>query len=152
MHDIDQPWTVGRGGQLIAPTLTNGVAMDAREQVTGSVVRARLPEISPGNYFAPQVRYGIDLESNDDGRMSGGCASRRRSTSPRAQPVLHALPQPGHSTPVRNLTGRLFLPLNFTVGWRPTEHTVISIEFGVPIIKDFPVYTFKTQLRVGYLF
>jgi hypothetical protein len=35
---------------------------------------------------------------------------------------------------------------------RPTEHIVISAEFGIPIIKDFPVYTFKTQLRVGYLF
>jgi hypothetical protein len=34
----------------------------------------------------------------------------------------------------------------------PTEHTVISAEFGIPIIKDFPAYTFKTQLRVGYLF
>ena len=45
-----------------------------------------------------------------------------------------------------------FLPLNFMVGWKPTEHTVISAEFGIPIIKDFPVYTFKTQLRVGYLF
>jgi hypothetical protein len=37
-------------------------------------------------------------------------------------------------------------------GWKPTEHTVISAEFGIPIIKDFPVYTFKTQLRMGYLF
>ena len=46
----------------------------------------------------------------------------------------------------------MFLPLNFMVGWKPTEHTVISAEFGIPIIKDFPVYTFKTQLRVGYLF
>ena len=50
------------------------------------------------------------------------------------------------------ITGRLFLPLNFMVGWKPTEHTVISAEFGIPIIRDFPVYTFKTQLRVGYLF
>jgi hypothetical protein len=55
-------------------------------------------------------------------------------------------------TPVWNQTGRLFLPLNFMVGWKPTERTVISAEFGIPIIKDFPVYTFKTQLRVGYLF
>jgi hypothetical protein len=57
-----------------------------------------------------------------------------------------------YGAPVHNQTGRLFLPLNFMVGWKPTEHTVISAEFGIPIIKDFPVYTFKTQLRVGYLF
>ena len=55
-------------------------------------------------------------------------------------------------TPVWNQTGRLFVPFNFMIGWKPTEHTVISAEFGIPIIKDFPVYTFKAQLRVGYLF
>jgi hypothetical protein len=56
-----------------------------------------------------------------------------------------------YGTPVLNQTGRLFLPANFMLGWKPTEHTVISAEFGIPIIKDFTVYTFKTQLRVGYL-
>ena len=53
-----------------------------------------------------------------------------------------------YGTPVWNQTGRLFLPLNFMIGWKPTERTVISAEFGIRIIKDFPVYTFKTQLRV----
>ena len=69
VHDIDQRWAVALGGQLIAPSSTNGVATDAWEQVTGFVVRAMLPEVSPGSYFAPQVRYGIDFEGNDDGRM-----------------------------------------------------------------------------------
>ena len=69
VHDLDQRWAVALGGQLIAPTATNGVATDAWEQVTGLVVRAMLPEISPGSYFAPQVRYGIDFEGNDDGRL-----------------------------------------------------------------------------------
>ena len=27
-----------------------------------------------------------------------------------------------YGTPVWNQTGRLFLPLNFMVGWKPTEH------------------------------
>ena len=39
MHDLDQRWAVALGGQLIAPTSTNGVATDAWEQVTGLVVR-----------------------------------------------------------------------------------------------------------------
>ena len=34
------------------------------------------------------------------------------------------------------------------IGWKPTDHTVVSAEFGIPIIRDFPVYTFKTLLRV----
>ena len=55
MHDLDQRWAVALGGQLIAPTSTNGVATDAWEQVTGFVVRAMLPEISPGSYFVSGV-------------------------------------------------------------------------------------------------
>ena len=51
VHDFDQRWAVALGGQLIAPTSTNGVATDAWEQVTGFVVRAMLPEISPGQLF-----------------------------------------------------------------------------------------------------
>ena len=157
VHDLDQRWAVALGGQLIAPTSTNSVATDAWEQVTGVVVRAMLPEISPGSYFAPQVRYGIDFEGNDDGRLL-----RQLRIAPTLNINLpHNLfftlfPSPdirlNYGTPVWNQTGRLFLPLNFMLGWKPTEHTVISAEFGVPIIKDFPVYTFKTQLRVGYLF
>jgi hypothetical protein len=157
VHDLDQRWAVALGGQLIAPTSTNGVASDAWEQVTGFVVRAMLPEISPGSYFAPQVRYGIDFEGNDDGRML-----RQLRIAPTLNINLpHSLfftlyPSPdirlNYGAPVHNQTGRLFLPLNFMVGWKPTEHTVISAEFGIPIIRDFPVYTFKTQLRVGYLF
>ena len=136
---------------------TNGVATDAWEQVTGVVVRAMLPEISPGSYFAPQVRYGIDFEGNDDGRLL-----RQLRIAPTLNVNLpHNLfftlfPSPdirlNYGSPVWNQTGRLFLPVNFMLGWKPTEHTVISAEFGIPIIKDFPVYTFKTQLRVGYLF
>ena len=157
VHDFDQRWAVALGGQLIAPTSTNSVATDAWEQVTGVVVRAMLPEISSGSYFAPQVRYGIDFEGNDDGRLL-----RQLRIAPTLNINLpHNLfftlfPSPdirlNYGTPVWNQTGRLFLPLNFMVGWKPTEHTVISAEFGIPIIKDFPVYTFKTQLRVGYLF
>jgi hypothetical protein len=157
VHDLDQRWAVALGGQLIAPTSTNGVATDAWEQVTGFVVRAMLPEISLGSYFAPQVRYGIDFEGNDDGRML-----RQLRIAPTLNINLpHSLfftlyPSPdirlNYGAPVQNQTGRLFLPLNFMVGWKPTEHTVISAEFGIPIVRDFRVYTFKTQLRVGYLF
>ncbi len=149
VHDFDQRWAAALGGQLIAPSSTNGVATDAWEQVTGFVVRAMLPEISPGSYFAPQVRYGIDFEGNDDGRML-----RQLRIAPTLNINLpHSLfftlyPSPdirlNYGTPVWNQTGRLFLPLNFMVGWKPTEHTVISAEFGIPIIRDFPVYTFKT--------
>jgi hypothetical protein len=157
VHDIDQRWAVALGGQLIAPTSTNGVASDAWEQVTGFVVRAMLPEISSGSYFAPQIRYGIDFEGNDNGSLL-----RQLRIAPTLNINLpHNLfftlfPSPdirlNYGTPVWGQTGRFFLPANFMIGWKPNEHTVISAEFGIPIIKDFPAYSFKTQLRIGYLF
>jgi hypothetical protein len=157
VHDINQRWAVALGGQLIAPSSTNGVATNAWEQVTGFVVRAMLPEISPGSYFAPQVRYGIDFQGNDNGSML-----RQLRIAPTLNINLpHDLfftlyPSPdirmNYGTPVWNQKGRLFLPLDFMVGWKPTMNTVVSAEFGIPIIKDFPVYNFKVQLRVGYLF
>jgi hypothetical protein len=98
VHDFDQRWAVALGGQLIAPTSTNSVASDAWEQVTGFVVRAMLPEISPGSCFAPQVRYGIDFEGNDDGQM---LRQLRIAPDPEHQPtastVSHIVPEPGHS-------------------------------------------------------
>ena len=157
VHDFDQRWAVAVGGQLIAPSSTNGVATNAWEQVTGFVIRAMLPEISPGSYFAPQVRYGIDFEGNDDGKML-----RQLRIAPTLNInlphdlffTLYSSPdiRLNYGTPVWNQTGRLFVPLNFLIGWKPTKHVVVSAEFGIPIIRDFPVYTFKTQLRVGYLF
>ena len=116
-----------------------------------------LPEVSEGSYFAPQVRYGLDFGGNDEGPML-----RQLRLMPTLNINLpHDLfltlfPSPdirwNYGTPVYGQTGRFFLPLNFMVGWKPTPHTIISAEFGIPIIKDFPAYTFKTQLRVGYLF
>jgi hypothetical protein len=157
VHDFDQRWAAALGGQLIAPSATNEVATDAWEWVTGFVVRAMLPEISAGSYFAPQVRYGIDFASNDDGRMLRQLRIAPTLNINLPNRLFFTLyPSPdirwNYGTPVRNQTGRSFVPLNFMVGWKPTEHTVISAEFGIPIIKDFPVYTFKIQLRVGYLF
>ena len=157
VNDIDQRWAVALGGQLIAPSSTNGVATDSWEQVTGFVVRAMLPEISPGSYFAPQLRYGIDFVGNDSGSMLRQLRIAPTLNINLPHDTFFTLyPSPdirmNYGTPVWNQKGRLFLPLNFMVGWKPTLHTVISAEFGIPIIKDFPVYNFKVQLRVGYLF
>ncbi len=157
VHDIDARWAVALGGQLIAPTASNGVATDAWEQVTGFVVRAMLPEISAGSYFAPQIRYGVDFAGNDDGRMLRQLRLAPTLNINLPQHLFFTLyPSPdirwNYGTPVWGQTGRFFLPLNFMLGWKPTDHTVISAEFGIPIIRDFPAYTFKTQLRAGYLF
>ena len=81
VHDLDRRWAVALGGQLIAPTSTNGVATDAWEQVTGLVVRAMLPEISPGSYLAPRFVTESILKAMTTVDCCGSCASPRPSTS-----------------------------------------------------------------------
>jgi hypothetical protein len=54
--------------------------------------------------------------------------------------------------PVTGQTGRLFLPLDVRVGRKLSNNVVISLEIGVPIIKDYPVYNFKSQVRLNMKF
>ena len=82
----------------------------------------------------------------------GNCECPDPEHQPAASTVFYALHEPGHPVELWDARRRLFLPLNFMIGWTPTDHTAVSAEFGIPIIKDFPVYAFKTQLRIGYLF
>jgi hypothetical protein len=77
VHDIDQRWAVALDGQLIAPTSTNGVATDAWEQVTGLVVRAMLPEISPGSYFAPRCVTESISKATTTAACCGSCGQDR---------------------------------------------------------------------------
>ena len=45
-------------------------------------------------------------------------------------------------------TGRLFLPFDAAIGRKMTDKVVIVWETAVPIVKDYPVYNFKTELRL----
>jgi len=46
----------------------------------------------------------------------------------------------------------LFLPLDARIGRNLTDHIAVSLEIGVPIIKDYPVYNFKAELRLNVTF
>jgi hypothetical protein len=54
--------------------------------------------------------------------------------------------------PVTGQTGRLFLPFDARVGRKLNDHTALSFEVGVPIIKDYPVYNFKAEVRLNVTF
>jgi hypothetical protein len=51
--------------------------------------------------------------------------------------------------PITGQTGRLFLPFDVRIGRKLSDNTALSLEVGVPIIKDYPVYDFKTQVRLN---
>jgi hypothetical protein len=57
-----------------------------------------------------------------------------------------------YGDPVTGQTGRLFLPFDFMVGRNLTNNVTTSIEVGVPIVKDYPVYDIKTVLRFNMKF
>ena len=49
-------------------------------------------------------------------------------------------------------SGRWFVPFNFLVGTMLDKTTVASIEVSIPIIKDYDLYDFKTEFRLGFFF
>ncbi len=53
-----------------------------------------------------------------------------------------------YGDPISGQKGRLFLPLDLAVGRQVSDSIVMSLEISVPIIKEYPVYDFKTELRL----
>jgi hypothetical protein len=47
---------------------------------------------------------------------------------------------------------RLFLPFDALIGAKLTNTFQISLEGSVPIVKEYPVYNFKTELHVRLTF
>lgn len=54
-----------------------------------------------------------------------------------------------YGDPITGQTGRWFVPFDFRVGKKFTENIALSLEIGVPIVRDYPVYDFKKQLRLN---
>ena len=51
-----------------------------------------------------------------------------------------------YGDPITGQTGRLFLPFDARIG---RCRQSLSFELGVPIIKNYPVYNLKTQVRLN---
>src|SRR5579871_691325 len=51
------------------------------------------------------------------------------------------------SLPIRRR--RWFVPFDIRVGRKLTETVALSVEVGVPILRDYPVYDFKTRARLN---
>ena len=57
-----------------------------------------------------------------------------------------------YGDPLPGQTGRLFLPVDFMVGRNVTKTVDLSLEVSVPVIKNYPVYNFRTVTRVNTQF
>jgi hypothetical protein len=152
-HAIDRHWAFGFGARLVAPTGEDSLGTGKWQIMPGFGIRYSFLEIGPETYVVPVVRYAISF---------AGDPSRRNISEPQIAPTLNiGLPDRWFVTfypsndirinfgdPVSGQTGRLFLPLDVLVGRKVTDSLTISLEAGVPIVNDYPVYNFKTELRM----
>jgi hypothetical protein len=154
IHDINARWAFGFGMRVIAPT-GDDVLGSGKWQVMPLVgARLALPEINSGSYFEPLFRYDVSV---------AGDPTKKNISNLQFAPMLNiSLPDRwfvtffpstdiriNYGDPITGQTGRWFVPFDFRFGKKFTDDIALSLEIGVPIVKDYPVYDFKTQLRLN---
>ena len=153
IHDINRHWAFGFGARLVVPTAEDSLGSGKWQIMPGFGVRYSFLDFGPDTYFVPVVRYATSF---------AGDSSRRNISEPQIAPTLNiGLPDRWFLTlypsndirinfggPVSGQTGRLFLPFDFSVGRKITDRLTVSLETSVPMVNDYPVYNFKTELRV----
>jgi hypothetical protein len=154
IHDLDQRWAIGFGARLIAPTGGDDFGSGKWQIMPIAGLRYGLWEINSSSYLEPLVRYAVSF---------AGDPTRRNVSSLQFAPTFNlGLPNRWFITfypsadirinlgdPITGQTGRLFLPFDVRVGRKLSDNVALSLEIGVPIIKDYPLYDFKTQLRLN---
>ena len=154
IRDVTQRWAFGFGMRLITPT-GNDVLGSGKWQLMPLVgARYALPEISASSYFEPLLRYDVSV---------AGDPTKKNISNLQFAPMLNiGLPDGwsitlfpstdiriNYGDPVTGQTGRWFVPIDFRVTKKLTSELAMSLEIGVPIVKDYPVYNLKTQLRLN---
>jgi len=154
IHNLDQRWTVGFGARLITPTGGDTFGAGKWQIMPAAGVRYALWEINSSSYFEPVVRYDVSF---------AGDPTRRNISNLQFGPTFNLglpdrwfltfYPSPdirfNFGDPITGQTGRLFLPFDVRIGRRLSDNAALSLEVGVPIIKDYPVYDFKAEVRLN---
>jgi hypothetical protein len=156
-HELNSRWAAGFGARLIAPTGGDNLSSGKWQIMPGFAARYALSELGSNSYIEPLVRYDVSF--------AGDPAKKNISNLQFAPTVNLSLPdhwfltfypsadiRMNYGDPVTGQTGRLFLPFDVRIGRKVTKDMVLSVEVGVPMIKDYPVYNFKTEVRLNILF
>lgn len=157
IRQLDSRWAAGAGVRIITPTGSEDLTSSKWQALPVVGARYTLPELSAGSYVEGLVRYDVSF---------AGVASARNISNLQLAPTLNiALPNRwfvtfypdpdiriNYGDPITGQTGRLFLPLDLMVGRIITKDATVSLELGVPLIKDYPVYDFKTIARLNIKF
>jgi Putative MetA-pathway of phenol degradation len=156
-HDINERWAFGAGARVSAQTGADSLGSGEWQVMPGLGVRYMLFELGPDSYFVPTMRYAVSVPGNP---------GARRISEPQIAPTLNIdLPGPlfitfypshdiriNFGAPIAGQTGRLFLPFDALMGVRLTDKVQLSLEGSVPIVKEYPVYNFKTEARLRIVF
>lgn len=157
IQNLSQRFAVGFGARLITPTGGETFGSDKWQIMPIVGARFALWEINSSSYFEPILRYDVSFA----GRLTG-----RNISNLQIQPTFNVgllgpwfvtfYPSPdiriNFGDPITGQSGRLFLPFNARIGRQLEENAAISFELGLPIIKDYPVYDIKTQVRFNLAF
>jgi len=154
---INARWAAGAGIRIVAPTGAPDITSGKWQALPIVGARVMLPELSDGSFFTGLVRYDVSF---------AGDPSKRSISNLQIAPTLNIdLPQHwfitfypnpdiriNYGDPVTGQSGRLFLPMDFLVGRDLTKTITLSLEIGVPLIRDYPVYDFKAVTRLNVKF
>ncbi len=155
---LNSRWAGGAGLRIVAPTGTNDLTSGTWQALPIVGARYALPEISDGSFFTGLVRYDVSFAK--------AMPSARNISNLQLAPTLNIdlpgrwfvtfYPDPdiriNFGDPIAGQTGRLFVPADFLIGREFTKSIVVSLELGIPIINDYPVYDFKTVARLNVKF
>jgi hypothetical protein len=154
IYNLDTQFAVGAGARLTAPT--GGDTLGTGKWQIMPIVGMRYT-ISESDYLEPYARYAVSF---------AGDPTKKNISNLQLAPQLNlGLPERFFITfypsadirvnfgdPVTGQTGRLFLPFDARIGRKMSDNVSISLEVGVPVIKDYPVYNIKTELRLNITF
>jgi Putative MetA-pathway of phenol degradation len=154
LHNLDQRWTIGFGARLTAPTGDDMLGSGKWQIMPAAGVRYALPEINSSSYLEPVVRYNVSF---------AGDPTKKNISNLQFAPTFNlGLPDRwfitfypsadiriNYGDAITGQTGRLFLPFDVRIGRKLSDNAALSLEVGVPIVRDYPVYDFKTELRLN---
>jgi len=157
IHPINARWAYGFGARLSAPSARDSLGSGKWQVMPIVGFRYSFLEFGPNTYFVPKVRYAVSF---------AGDPSRRNISEPQFAPTLSiGLPDRwfvilfpsfdiriNYGEPSPGQTGRLFFPIDASLGRKFRDNIAVSLEVSVPVIKDYPVYNFKTELRLSAKF
>jgi hypothetical protein len=157
INEIDARWKAGFGARLIMPTGDDNLGSGKWQIMPIVAARYSMPDVGYGMYVEPLLRYDASF---------AGDPSRKSISNLQFAPTVNfsfpngwflaLYPEPdirwNFGPAVTGQTGRLFLPFDARVGRKFTKTLTVSLEVGVPIVNQYPVYDFKTELRVDMRF